>query len=309
MAVLLARCALGGLLVLGLAGCTPTRGAAGSPPPSPSPSPPVAAHAPTTRANRVATRRLSARLLHAVPMPPDAHEWRHSPTAHYRHASTGIGPSDATFTRTTWWTVPLSSAAFGSWLHAHAPQGLRAARDFSGPAESEGVWEQDLAFRVPSTRTHTRGWLSFAFTPQGGRLVVRADTFIAARRARTVLVPQDVTSVTIRRTRESGTPHSRPHRTVRTVTGAAAVAALVRMVNRLPGAMTGEFVASCPESVTQRSYSMTFATPHGAYVASLPTTLCWPSLTLTRDGARVGPPLDPGRSFVETADRYLRGPS
>lgn len=303
MGLLLGRCVVGCLLVLGLGGCTEAQRAAPSLSSSHSPTP--AATATTTHDNVVATRKFSTWLLHAVPMPPSAREWSHSPTSHYRHGSVGIGPSDSDFTRTTWWTVPLSGAAFGSWLEAHAPHGLHADSDSGGAVESMGVWEHDQDFHAASTTAHTEGWVNFAFLPQGNGLVVRVDTFVGARFARTVLVPKDTTSVTIRRTERSLEPHSRQHTTVRTITDSGAVADLVEMVNGLPGAMTGQFVASCPASVKQQSYSMTFTGPHGSFVGSLPTTMCWPHLTLMHHGAEAGPPLDPGRLFTKTADTYL----
>ncbi len=260
----------------------------------------------TTHDHVLATRKFSTWLLHAVPMPPSAREWSHSPTSGYRHASVGIGPSDPDLTRTTWWTVSLTREAFVSWLQAHAPQGVRAESDSGGQVESRGVWEQDQDFYAPSTTAHTKGWVNFAFMPHGDGLVVRVDTFVGARFARTVLVPEDTTSVTIRRTERSLEPHSRPHTTVRTITDTGAVADLVEMFNGLPGAMTRPFVSSCPASVTQQRYSMTFASPHGTYVGSLPTTSCWPQLMLRHNGANAGPPLDPGRMFTTSADSYLK---
>jgi hypothetical protein len=148
--------------------------------------------------------------------------------------------------------------------------------------------------------------VSFAYLPHGEGLVVRVDTFVGARFARTVLVPRDATSVTIRRTERSFTPHAGTHRTVRTVTGPSAVADLVRLVDRLPGAMTVPFVTSCPEMLSVRSYRLVFATPHGSYVASLPTTACWPQVTLRHGGVRAGPPLDPGRRFAPAVEKHLR---
>lgn len=251
------------------------------------------------------TRQFSKWLLKAVPMPQSAREWNHSPTPHYRHGSIGIGPSDPAFTRTTWWTVPLSPTAFGAWLRTHKPKGLTADSDSGGPVESQGVWEQDQDFHAPSTSAHTQGWVNFAFLPQGDGVVVRVDTFVGARFARTVLVPTDATSVTIRRTERSLQPHTRPHLTVRPITDRRAIADLVTMVNRLPGAMTSQFVASCPGALKERSYRMSFATPRGSYVATLPTTMCWPQLTLTLNGAKAGPPLDPGQQFAKAADKYL----
>ena len=316
------RCALGCLLVLGLVGCTggpqADRPVAPSTPPPYASSPssssssssstaaPAAADATTTHANVVATRRFSAWLLHAVAMPLGAREWHHSPTAHYREASVGIGPSDVRFTRTTWWTVPLSSEAFGSWLRSHAPHRLHLDSDFGGPTQSRGVWEHDRDFHAPGTPAHVGGRVNFASTPHGEGLVVRVDTFTGARHARTVVVPQDSTSVTIRRTERSTRPPVRRHTTVRTVTGGADVEELVDMVDALPGSMTGRFVTSCPATLSEVSYSMRFATPRGSYVASLPSTVCWPSLTLRHDGVAVGPPIDPGRRFVGIAERFLR---
>lgn len=260
----------------------------------------------TTHDNIVATRRFSAWLLHVVPMPRQAREWRRPPTPEVRHPGIWLGPSDPAFTRTTWWTVPVSREAFETRLRAHARPGLRAESDAGESIESDGSWEKDLDFFAPGTTAHTDGWLNFGFRSYGDGLVVRVDTFVGARFARTVLVPTDTTSVTIRRIEQSVRPHSGPHRKVRTLTAPAAVAHLVDMVNRLPGAQTAPFDASCPAARSQRRYSMTFVTPEGAYVASLPTTTCWPRLTLTHDGAKAGSPLDPGRRFVTAAERHLR---
>lgn len=301
--LLSAGCALG-CLPLVLTGCGEVPPSTGTPSASPSPAFDAAART-TTHDNVVATRKLSAWMLHAVPMPPDARHWHHSPTAHYRHGSIRIGPSDDRFSRTTWWTVPLSRDAFTSWLRTHAPHGLRADPGSEGAVQSSGVWEQDQDFGSPSTMAHTEGWVNFAFLPRGVGLVVRVDTFVGARFARTVVVPEDTSSVTIRRTQRSYRRHAHTHTTVRTVTGPRAVAHLVEMLDHLPGAMTAPFVASCPFYPRQTGYSMTFSTPHGSYVASLPTTSCWPSLMLTHDGTRAGPPLDPGRVFATMADHYL----
>lgn len=303
------RSLLVGLLLFGSLGCaaahrvTSTSTSPSRPRSVPS-SVPGTGH--TTHANVVATHRYSAWLLHAVPMPPGAREWSRSPTAHYRHASLGIGPSDPAFTRTTWWTVPLAQRAFVEWLATHAPPGLRRDVGSDGSTEAEGVVEHDVDFLAPSTPAHTGGWVNYAFTARSDTLVVRTDTFVGARFARTVLVPDNVTAVTIRRYVRSFDRPSRPRTTLRTVTGRGAVAHLVAMVNGLPGAMTTPFVAPCPAARVGRSYTMTFATPQGSYVASLPTTTCWPELALSHDGDEASPPLDPGRRFVEVADRYLR---
>jgi hypothetical protein len=290
---------LGGLLVLGLVACGDARQEAASPSPSPG------ATVTSTHDNVVATRRFSRWLLHAVPMPRSAREWSHSPTPRPRHASIGIGPSDPAFIRTTWWTVSLSRTALGSWLRTHTPHGLRTESGSGGSVMSSGVWEVDQDFHAPSTAAHTEGWVNFAFMEHGDGLVVRVDTYVGARFARTVLVPNDTTSVTVRRIERKLEPHARPHTTVRTITDARAVASLVKVINGLPGAMTTQFVTLCPATMKQTSYSMIFATPHGSYVGTLPTTNCWPQLTLTHNGAKAGPRLDPGQLFTKTTDHYL----
>lgn len=312
--LVLARCALVPVLALVIAGCAHgSHGATRSPAVASNPasastasSPPSAGASVTTTADNIAaTRRFSAWLLHAVPMPPGAREWRRSPTSHYRRGTLGIGPADDAFTRTTWWTVPATSEQLGRWLRAQARQSLKADSG-SGSVQAEGVWETDQDFRSPSTSAHTTGWVNFAFTPYGVGVVVRVDTFTGARFARTVTVPETTTSVTIVRTERSDVPR-RPTKTVsRTITDPRAVASLVSMVDVLPGAMTAPFVASCPFATGGSSYRMTFTGPGDTYVATLPTTTCWPNLQLSRNGVVVDPPLDPGRAFVRTADHYLR---
>lgn len=308
----LARGVLGCVLVLASAGCSAApraadRPAVSSAPSAPAtPSPPAPSRATVSTEDNVrATRAFSAWLLHAVPMPPGAQEWHRSPSAHFRRGSVGIGPSDRRFTRTTWWTVPLPAASFRAWLRSHAPRGLRAESDSGGSVESTGVWEEDQAFHAPSTSAHTRGWVNVAFMPDGDRLVARVDTFVGARFARTVWVPEDAVSVTLRRTVRSTGPRPRPHVSVRTVTGRDAVARLVHLVNDLPGAMTAPFVASCPVRMTDTSYTLVFATSEGTYVASLASSGCWPQVRLLRDGVVVGPPLEPGSLFTRTVDAHL----
>jgi hypothetical protein len=83
---------------------------------------------------------------------------------------------------------------------------------------------------------------------------VRVDTFGGARFARTVQVPTQATSVTIRRTVRSLDRRSRPRATSRTTTDATGVAALVRLVDGLGGAMTEPFVASWRFAEVASSY-------------------------------------------------------
>jgi hypothetical protein len=266
---------------------------------------PTTAQVPSTQENKVATRKFAGWLLHAVPMPAKAHEWKHSPNSHFRKQSLWIGPSDNAFARTTWWTVPLSSAEFEAWLRKHAPKDLTGEEGGSGIVQSTGVWEHDYDFTGTSTAAHSAGVVNFAYMPDGGGVAVRVDTFTAARFARTVLVPDDVTSVTIEHTSTSFKPKAKPHTATRTITDPTGIADLVEMVNGLPGELTVPTYFHCPMMPGVNSYRLTFTAPAGTFVADLEIG-CGSTVNLTRDGAKTAPHLDPGQAFVPTIRRYLK---
>ena len=83
------------------------------------------------------------------------------------------------------------------------------------------------------------------------------------------------------------TPRVR-HRTV-TIGSPDQVGALVTAYNKLPG--WPPFFHSCPMQLTQRRYRIVFHTAAGDVSASGPMS-CYDTLTVRRDGRRVGPYLD-----------------
>lgn len=297
-----------GALVVSIGGCRADPAQSGGPSPlTPRQSTPGAASAPahvaTTQENVVATRKFAGWLLHAVPMPAKAREWKHSPNGHFRRQSLWLGNSDPALARTTWWTVPLSAPDFASWLRQHAPEGL-TAEDGGGSLKTAGVWERDLDFYSPSTAAHALGQVNFAYMTFEDGVVVRVDTFAAARFARTTMVPDDVTAVKIEHTSTSYRPRSKPHTTTRTITDRRAIDSLVRMVNALPGTTTVPFYSHCRARPVE-NYGMTFVAPKGTYVAELDASGCRSTVALTRDGQEAGPALDPGSAFTRAADHYL----
>lgn len=301
-----ARTLAAGLLLLGLAACMGESDQSGAPTPTGSVS--MGPAPPSTEEDVAATRKHAEWLLHAVPMPPGAREWKHSPTAHFRDQSLGIGPSDAAFHQVTWWTTPVTSGAFETWLREHAPRSLRGSVEDSSAATSRGVFEHDITFHSASTLAHTRGYVNLAFTSYGGGVAVRVDTFVGARFGRTAFVPTDARAVTVeRRTQPAGSRTSRGVALV--VDKAAEVARLIALVNRQPGAMTVPFIHGCPRMLVDTTYTLTFATPDGEWVATHEAQGCDPELMLTHDGTQAGPALEPQPGFTKALDRLLRNAS
>ena len=125
---------------------------------------PATASAPgrTTAQNKAAARAEAARLLRAVPLPPGGRRLTHSPMPGLRSASVGVGPSDPTMSRHTWWTVPMTSAAFARWLRHHRPHGMTSEGVASTTAQ--GFTSQDLTFDGRGTGAYSTPYLNFGFT-------------------------------------------------------------------------------------------------------------------------------------------------
>lgn len=249
----------------------------------------------TTAQNMADAKAVSAALLAALPKPPGTQVWSHSPNDHFRQAWSGVGPADGRLSRHAWWTVPLSRADFTHWLATHHPAGmhLQGSAPTSTSVASNGVWTDETDYVGTSTAAHTAPVLHVEFIPDGDRLAVRLDTFIAARFARTDFVPADVTRVSLRRTvtRAVGTPRT----TVRTVMidDRQRIADLVRRSNALPGAMTVPVVMSCPMTTETTIYRLEFDGPTTAETLTVPTTNCGPAEGVLRRGeTRLGSTID-----------------
>ena len=264
----------------------------------------------TTRDNVRATRARSRWMLHAVPMPRGSREWSRSPEPAFRQRTFGVGPADQRFTRSTWWTVPVSEPEFETWLSTHVPTGLTFRPDDGGAySVDDGRMAQQDDLNAAGSSAYTPGFLVFSSLPYGDGLAVRVDTFIGARFARTTFVPKDTSAVRITRIKGSTTgtrPRVPTRRTTLEVTDRAGIADLVAAVNRLPGSMTVPFVASCPAILVQTRYAVSFTTPRGTHRLSFDGGPCWPQARLFENGTRTRPTLEPG-DLASTLDRYLEG--
>ncbi|MDO7869456.1 hypothetical protein [Nocardioides jiangxiensis] len=294
----------------GLAACTADRAAAPERPAVATSRGPQLPPPRTTHDNEAATAAYADWLLHAVPMPAGAREWSRSPLDQFRRATLGVSPSDPRFQRTTWWTVPLGLGDLGSWVASHVPKGLRLEDGTPSQSMSMGRTEYDVDLLGASTATHTGSVLNLAIVERAGGIVVRVDTFVAARFVRTALVPDDAASVTLRRVRAATTGHRPASRTaVRRLTDPAVVRRVVDLVNRQPAAMTVENIHGCPAMLGGTVWTLTFATGQGEWTAVGSGDDCYPALVLRHDGVRVGPTLEPGRAFDDALDRFLRSAS
>lgn len=271
---------------------------------SPSPTPPTG----TTDQNVLATHARSTWLLHAVPMPPGSRETSESPIPEFRERNFGMGPSDAEFTLSTWWVVPTSGADFTAWLSTHAPDGLDYLDGGAGSySVGDGQMAQQEQVDAASTDASTAGHVVFSFLPYGDGLAVRVDTFIGARFARTVFVPEGVTEVRVRRTEvpNLGPRGGYPDPSEVRITDPADIAALVDLVNYLPGAMTVPFVHSCPAQLSTLRYQVVFVAPDTTAVLTVDGLGCEPAAALEVNRVLTEPTLDPGPDLADELDAYL----
>lgn len=270
--------------------------------PTTSPIPPDPRDA-TTEDNIAAARAQAAWMLHAVPMPPGSEEWSGSPNEHYREATLGVGPADSELRQTTWWTVPIPGGELRPWFADHQPAGLRLQPDEDGGV-ARGVREENAIFEADGNDSWTPAYVVFSYVPEGDEIVVRVDTFIGARFARTSFVPEDTTKATLVRTVRSNYGPRGAYPASATITDPDQISALVDQVNALPGSMTGEFVHSCPVFPNEISYRLMFESPEQTSEVRLQLG-CWPQVTLAVNGEATRPTLDPGDDFAEELNRYL----
>jgi hypothetical protein len=266
---------------------------------TPAPSPTISDQeppGPTDADYRAMAAAASAETLAKTPVPRGAVRLDGQPRGWPKDYGTSLGPSDGRLTRTAWWSVPMSTDELASFLTSHEPKGLRHSpgEDVINCGNSFGVCDTTYD---PIRQSHPEAYgeptLLVQFTAAGERTVMRADTFTFARPVRPPesYLTAPVTSVGVDRV----VPGSQSFRNVRAphveITDPDLIDQLVKAVNGLYGHYA--FMASCPfAGDPQLSLSLRFHTASGV-IRVHGTRVCWDGLTLTRDGQRVGPDLDP----------------
>ncbi|GAB4003642.1 hypothetical protein [Nocardioides ultimimeridianus] len=250
----------------------------------------------TTADNRAAARAESERLLTVLSPPAGGRVVDASPAADLRDPLEGVGPSDGRLSRHAWWTVPMAPTDFAAWLQGQRPAGM-SVQDGGSSSAADGTMVDIAELDGTGTSAYSAPVVTFAYVPHDGGTAVRLDTFLAARYARTTYLPTDVSRVVIRR--DTSSMMSSARRRVRTtvVTDPARIGRLVTAANGLPGIVTVPNIFHCPMMRTVTSARVTFTSPSGVFTIDGPATVCGAVLTLSKDGHRVPPALDPGGAW------------
>lgn len=267
----------------------------------------------TFRANRAAAAAESARVVGLVPVPPGATRLAAAPDSWSGPSQITLGPSENRLTRTAWWTVPVGANAMQHVLLSQTPVGMRREGGVGGgsdgirfvtygqtaPAAPDAYFGVSLLVQWSPTRT------------EHGELLVRADTFTAARAVRNPrsTITGTVRAVDIRQIRAIDNGQSRRMRPVHLEQSAdvALIEHLVRAVNQLPASTRPVPVASCPAPPrpTPR-LDLTFHTgANGADEVTMKLVdWCFGQVQSAVNGHEIRPTLDPGR-LVTTVNHLL----
>ncbi|HEX4471932.1 MAG TPA: hypothetical protein VH085_08180 [Nocardioides sp.] len=312
-----AAVAAAGLTTMLLGACTSsaTSSRAGSPPccdDTPTVAP-VVSHGKvhgTYRQNRKAAAAESAAVVGLVPVPPGSTRLTSPPKSWSGAPDITSGPSDATLTKTAWWTVPGNAGTIQKQLLSHHPPGLRRQDGVGGG--SDGIRFLDYVQPTsPDPAAYLPVTLQVMWGPhqtQNGRLIVRADTFTAARARRDPRssLSGRVASVEIRQVRALRNGHTRRVPEVRLTRrhDRAAIARLVKTVDGLDASIRPPFQPPCPfPGQPSPRVALTFHTGrHGAGVVTMRLAdWCFGQVHTSRNGRPVWPTLDPG-DLVATVD-------
>ncbi|HWU22667.1 MAG TPA: hypothetical protein VN088_14125 [Nocardioides sp.] len=250
----------------------------------------------STADNRASALAESKRLLTVLSPPAGGRVVDASPAADLRDELEGISPSDSMLSRHAWWTVPLSPGDFAAWLRSQHVAGM-TVEDGGASSAPDGTMVDIADLDGTGTSAYSAPVLTFAYVPHDGGTAVRLDTFLAARYARTTYLPTDVSRIVIRRVTSSVMSSARRQVRTTVVTDPARIRRLVTAANRLPGIVTVPNIFHCPMMRTVTSARVTFTSASGVFAIDGPATVCGAVLTLSKDGHRVPPALDPGRAW------------
>lgn len=262
----------------------------------------------------------SLRVLALTPVPAGSTRLTSPPGSWSGTSGSTLGPSDGTLTQTAWWTVAGDAAGIERTLLTQTPSGMR--RD-GGVGESyghiKGVTYYQIRPTDPDAFTGVGLLVQWALTKtQDGKLLVRADTFVAARAIRNPasVVGKNVRAVTVREVRGTvrGTSRLMPAVHLRAPADAEKIRALVEAVNALRASTRPPPVISCPAPPSPAprvtmNFNMDPRRPgsaHHTYRMKLPAW-CEGQLQVIRDGRPVDPALDPA-NLLEAVHHILGQP-
>lgn len=242
--------------------------------------------------HRHAARAEAARILTLVSLPTDAEQLDGQP-AGGGVGDEGIGPSDPDLTQTAWWRVPATPDEVGAHLREHVPDGFTSTDDAPQGTSIDGYYSMTFTQTASTDPAAYRpASLLLRWKALDGGTVVRADVFTGAYDVRDPgSLLADVTAVGLSRT-------VGPTGDVLDLAGAdkAQLARIVDSFQGLAASMKPPMVALCPAPIPGKEVTdtITFQEAGGSTVVARLKPSCWGQVTVTRDGVRIEPTLDPG---------------
>ena len=268
----------------------------------------------TTEDNRRRAVAASEAALAGLPVPVGSVRLGGQPSG-WPPGRMGLGPSDFSLTRTSWWSVPMSLRDVASFFTTHAPDGMEhpTGEDVIGSGNGDGVDYTTYIVIEPADPAAYSGLaLLVQFKQFGEHTVLRADTFLAARFAvpEEVRITGDVTTVRIDR-RSPGSPsHSVRSGAVSSAEltspqDAAQITRLVDEFNGLYGGLTERGAISCPFAPPRRvtvTFSVLAGTDQAATVVAEQDLGCWSQIHVTLDGTPLRLTLEPSARWDNLVD-------
>jgi hypothetical protein len=242
----------------------------------------------------------SERILRVAPLPSGSRRIPRKP-AGWPLGGSGYSPSNSALTRTAWFSVPASAADVQRFLRTHHPQGM-TDKEFGISGGNGGGHTAYRAVRARDPAVYTRPVLLVEWHDLGPRTVIRFDSALASRRARTPATypSAPVTSIDVDRVKQSfiGGGSQQVLSTVRLslATDPDRLHQVVAALGALYGSPLHDDSAHCP-SLDDAKPSFTFRfvlhTANGdliydyAFLSCLQIVIAW-------DGMPIGVTLDPG---------------
>lgn len=272
----------------------------------------------TYQHNRALAAAESARVVGTTPVPAGSTRLITPPRSWSGPSDQTLGPSDGSLTRTAWWTVPAGTTAddIQRQLLAQAPDGM--SREAGVGEGSNGI--RDVTYLQPAPpdpMDYTAVSLLVQWGPaktQDGKLLVRADTFLAARDVRNprTVLPGRTLAVNIDevRARGNGRSHRMPAVHFARDANPQTLKALVAEVNGLYASTKPIPALPCPApmrpvprlKLTFLVSPVTHEPPH--VITMRLQAWCMGQVRVNVDGHGVSPSLDPD-DLVDFVDHLV----